>query len=182
MHATKEAILAREHIPDVESYIFYTDLRASGKGFRQYIDRAQREYGVEYVRSRVAKIERDDDGRLVFHYEDESTSRPQEMAVDLAVLATSLVPGPGVKALSQILDLELDEYGFFQTNPFSPTDTTREGVFTCGCCRAPADIPQSVAQASGAAARAAQYVTEVAQVEVKENRIVEGETDGGESG
>jgi len=161
MHATKEAILAREHIPDVRSYIFYTDLRASGKGFREYIDRAQREYGVEYIRSRVAQIEEDEEGRLVFHYEDTSTSRPQQMRVDLAVLATSLVPGPGVAALSGVLDLELDEYGFFRTSPFSPTDTTREGVFTCGCCRGPADIPQSVAQASGAAARAAQYVTEI---------------------
>jgi heterodisulfide reductase subunit A len=161
MHATKEAILAREHIPDVQSYIFYTDLRASGKGFREYIDRAQREYGVEYVRSRVAQIEEDENGRLVFHYEDAGTFRPQQMKVDLAVLATSLIPGPGVAVLSQALGLELDEYGFFHTNPFSPTDTTREGVFTCGCCRGPADIPQSVAQASGAAARAAQYVMEM---------------------
>jgi heterodisulfide reductase subunit A len=161
MHATKEAILAREHIPDVQSYIFYTDLRASGKGFREYIDRAQREYGVEYIRSRVAQIEEDENGRLIFHYEDATTSRPQQMKVDLAVLATSLVPGPGVSALAGILDLELDEYGFFRTNPFSPVDTTREGVFTCGCCRGPADIPQSVAQASGAAARAAQYVMEM---------------------
>jgi heterodisulfide reductase subunit A len=161
MHATKEAVLAQEHIPDVKSFIFYTDLRASGKGFREYVDRAQREYGVEYIRSRVAQIEEDDDGRLVFHYEDPVTSRPQQMAVDLAVLATSLIPGPGVAVLSDVLGLELDEYGFFRTNPFSPTDTTREGVFTCGCCRAPADIPQSVAQASGAAARAAQYVMEM---------------------
>ena len=161
MHATKEAILAREHIPDVQSHIFYTDLRASGKGFREYINRAQREYGVEYVRSRVAQIEEDDDGRLIFHYEDVKTSRPQQMKVDLAVLATSLIPGPGVAVLSQVLNLELDEYGFFRTNPFSPMDTTREGVFTCGCCRGPADIPQSVAQASGAAARAAQYVMEM---------------------
>jgi len=160
MHATKEAILAREHIPDVKSYIFYTDLRASGKGFREYVDRARREYGVEYIRSRVAQIEEDGDGRLVFHYEDAETSRPQQMKVDLAVLATSLVPGPGVAGLAEILGLELDEYGFFRTNPFSPTDTTREGVFTCGCCRGPSDIPQSVAQASGAAARAAQYVVE----------------------
>jgi heterodisulfide reductase subunit A len=164
MHATKEAILAREHIPDVRSYIFYTDLRASGKGFREYIERARRDYGVEYVRSRVARIEENRAGQLVFHYEDTSTSRPQHMAVDLAVLATSLVPGPGVAALSKVLSLELDEYGFFQTNPFSPTDTTREGIFTCGCCRAPADIPQSVAQASGAAARAAQYVMEMDDV------------------
>jgi heterodisulfide reductase subunit A len=116
---------------------------------------------VEYIRSRVAQIEEDDDNRLVFHYEDAATSRPQRMTVDMAVLATSLVPGPGVVALSDVLGLELDEYGFFRTNPFSPTDTTREGVFTCGCCRGPADIPQSVAQASGAAARAAQYVMEM---------------------
>jgi heterodisulfide reductase subunit A len=162
MHATKEAILAHEHIPDVKSYVFYTDLRASGKGFRQYIDRAQREYEVEYIRSRVARIEEEQDGGLVFHYEDVATSRPQQMRVDLAVLATSLVPGPSVAALAKILDLELDEYGFFRTNPFSPTDTTREGVYTCGGCRGPSDIPQAVAQASGAAARAAQYVIEVA--------------------
>ncbi len=161
MHATKEAILAREHIPDVKSYIFYTDLRASGKGFREYINRAESEYSVEYVRSRVARIEEDEDGRLIFHYEGAETSRPQQMKVDLAVLATSLIPGPGVAALSEVLGLDLDEYGFFSTNPFSPTDTTREGVFTCGCCRGPADIPQSVAQASGAAARAAQYVMEI---------------------
>ncbi|MCP4537194.1 MAG: CoB--CoM heterodisulfide reductase iron-sulfur subunit A family protein [Chloroflexi bacterium] len=165
MHATKEAILAREHIPDAKSYIFYTDLRASGKGFREYIDRAQSEYGVEYVRSRVAQIEEDEDGRLIFHYEDAETFRPKQMKVDLAVLATSLIPGPGVAALSEVLNLELDEYGFFSTNPFSPTDTTREGVFTCGCCRGPADIPQSVTQASGAAARAAQYLMEMVLVE-----------------
>jgi len=164
MHATKEAILAREHIPDVQSYIFYTDLRASGKGFREYIERAKREYGVQYIRSRVARIEEDGDNRLIFHYEDTAGSRPQQMRVDLAVLATSLIPSPGVSTLAEVLDLELDEYGFFETNPFSPTDTTREGVFTCGCCRAPVDIPQAVAQASGAAARAAQYVAETVAV------------------
>jgi len=161
MHATKEAVLAREHIPDVRSYVFYTDLRASGKGFREYIDRAQREYGVEYIRGRVARIEEDEDGKLVFHYEDVATSRPRQMKVDLAVLATSLIPGPGVSSLAEILELELDEYGFFRTNPFSPTDTTREGVYTCGGCRGPSDIPQAVTQASGAAARAAQLVMEV---------------------
>jgi heterodisulfide reductase subunit A len=160
MHATKEAILAREHIPDVSSYIFYTDLRASGKGFREYIDRAQREYGVEYIRSRVAQIEEDGDGRLIFHYEDAATFRPQQRKVDLAVLATSLIPAPDIAALSKLLDLELDEYGFLRTDPLSPADTTRRGVLACGCCRGPADIPRSVAQASGAAARAAQYAME----------------------
>jgi heterodisulfide reductase subunit A len=101
---------------------------------------------------------------MVFHYEDAATFRPQQMKVDLAVLATSLIPGPSVAVLAEILDLELDEYGFFRTNPFSPTDTTREGVYTCGGCRGPSDIPQAVAQASGAAARAAQFVMEVASI------------------
>lgn len=166
MHATKEAVLAREHIPDVRSHIFYTDLRASGKGFREYIERAKEEYGIEYIRSRVAKIEEDEDGKLVLHYEDPATSRPREMRVDLAVLATSVIPGPGVATLAEVLSLELDEYGFFDTNPFSPPDTTRDGVYSCGCCGAPVDIPQAVAQASGAAARAAQHVTEIAAIEV----------------
>lgn len=164
MHATKEAVLAREQIPDVQLRIFYTDLRASGRGFREYIERAKREYGVEYIRSRVAKIEEDENGKLVFHYEDTATFRPQEMRVDLAVLATSVVPGPDVATLAEVLSLELDEYGFLDTDPFSPTDTTRDGVYACGCCRAPVDIPQAVAQASGAAARAAQHVTEMAAV------------------
>jgi heterodisulfide reductase subunit A len=164
MHATKEAVLAREHLPDVRSYIFYTDLRASGRGFREYIERARREYDVDYIRSRVAEIKEDEDGslsgpgKLVFHYEDPATSRPREMKVDLAVLATSLLPGSGVAALAEVLEIELDAYGFFKTDPFSPTDTTRDGVYVCGCCRAPVDIPQAVAQASGAAARAAQHV------------------------
>ncbi len=158
MHATKEAVLAREQIPDVQSYVFYTDLRASGKGFREYIERAKEEYAVEYIRSRVAQIEEDEDGRLAFHYEDAATARPKEMRVDLAVLATSVLPGADVATLAEVLSVELDEYGFLETNPLSPTDTTRDGVFACGCCRAPVDIPQAVAQASGAAARAAQVV------------------------
>jgi len=165
MHATKEAVLAREHLPNVRSYIFYTDLRASGRGFREYIERARREYGVDYIRSRVAQIKEDEDGKLVFHYEDPATSRPREMKVDLAVLATSLLPGSGVAELAEVLGLELDAYGFFETDPFSPTDTTRDGVYVCGCCRAPVDIPQAVAQASGAAARAAQHVRERAVAE-----------------
>ena len=164
MHATKEAVLAREQLPDVHLRIFYTDLRASGKGFREYIERARQEHGVEYIRSRVAKIDEDDDGKLVFHYEDTATFRPREMKVDLAVLATSVVPGPDVATLAEVLGLELDEYGFLDTDPFSPTDTTRDGVYACGCCRAPVDIPEAVAQASGAAARAAQHIAEMAAV------------------
>ncbi len=154
MHSSKQAVLAAEHEPDVESYIFYTDFRASGKGFREYVARAEREYGVHYVRSRVARITEGEDENPVIHYEDVETSRPARMAVDLAVLATSLIPRPDAAELAQVLGIELDSYGFVKTDPMSPVDTTRSGVFAAGCCRGPSDIPESVMQASAAAARA----------------------------
>lgn len=155
MHSSKQAVLAAEHDSAVESYIFYTDFRASGKGFREYVSRAEREYGVHYVRSRVARITEDEAQNPVIHYEDVVTSRPAQMTVDLAVLATSLIPRPGTAALAQVLGIEMDSYGFVKTEPFAPVDTTRPGIFAAGCCRGPFDIPESVVQASAAAARAA---------------------------
>jgi len=82
------------------------------------------------------------------------------MTADLAVLATSIMPRSEVEELAKVLGVELDEYKFFKTDPLSPLDTTRPGIFVCGCCREPTDIPESVAQASGAAERAAETVME----------------------
>jgi NADPH-dependent glutamate synthase beta subunit-like oxidoreductase len=158
MFATKEAILANEHDREVQSVIFYTDLRAAGKGFQEYVERAQREYNTRYVRARVAEITQDADGHPVIWYEDTRSGEKRSETVDLAVLATSLVPRRGVGELAERLGVELDEYDFIKTDAFSPMDTTRAGVFACGYCRGPADIPVSVAQASGAAARAAEIV------------------------
>jgi heterodisulfide reductase subunit A len=160
MHSSKQAVLAAEHDAEVSSYVFYTDFRASGKGFREYVERAQREYGVHYVRSRVARIAEDEDHNPVIHYEDVESSRPARMTVDLAVLATSLIPRPETAALAQALGIEVDGYGFVKTAPFAPVDTTRPGVFAAGCCRGPFDIPESVVQASAAAARAARVFEE----------------------
>jgi len=158
MHATKEAILANEHDREVQSTIYYTDLRAAGKGFQVYVDRAEREYNVRYVRGRVGEITRDGDGRPVIWYEDMASGGRGRDAVDLAVLGMSLLPRRDARELAGILGIQVDEYGFVVTDPFSPADTTRPGVFTCGYCRGPADIPESVAQGSGAAARAAEVV------------------------
>ncbi|MBN1178357.1 MAG: CoB--CoM heterodisulfide reductase iron-sulfur subunit A family protein [Anaerolineae bacterium] len=155
MHSSKQAVLAKEHDPQVESFVFYTDFRASGKGFREYVARAREEYGVTYVRSRVAQITEDDIHNPIIHYEDAETSRPAQMAVDLAVLATSLIPRPATTSLAYLLGIEIDAYGFIKTDPFAPVDTTRPGIFAAGCCRGPFDIPESVIQASAAAARAA---------------------------
>ena len=168
MYATKEAILANEHDREVESTIFYTDLRAAGKGFQEYVARAEREYKVNFVRGRVAEITQDDQERPVIWYEDTEGSngagspkgRKKSSTVDLAVLAISLAPRRGAQELAALLDIELDEYNFIKTDPFFMADTTRPGVFACGYCRGPADIPESVAQASGAAARAAEVMAQ----------------------
>jgi len=167
MYATKEAILANEHDREVESVIFYTDLRAAGKGFQEYVARAEREYKVEFVRGRVAEITQDEQERPVIWYEDTGSNgmgspngRKKSATVDLAVLAISLAPRRGAKELASLLGIGLDEYNFIKTDPFAMSDTTRAGIFACGYCRGPADIPESVAQASGAAARAAEVVAQ----------------------
>jgi heterodisulfide reductase subunit A len=156
VHSTKEAVLAWEHDREARSYVFYTDLRGSGKGFREYMNRAEQDYNVTFVHGRVAQILEDGDHNPVIKYEDAATSRPRRMALDLAVLATSLVPRHDAPQLAGILGIELDEFGFVKTDPFAPTDTSRAGIVACGCCLGPSDIPQSVAQASAAAARAAE--------------------------
>ena len=158
MHATKEAMLAYEHDPKVKSYIFYMDLRAAGKGFQKYVARGEQEYNISYIRNRVAKITEDRNENPIVWYEEPQSSKTEKMTMDLAVLATSLMPRKGVEELAKVLGVELDEYNFFKTDPLNPLDTTKPGIFVCGCCREPTDIPESVAQASGAAERAAEAV------------------------
>jgi len=158
MHSTKEAMVAREHDHEVESFIFYTDMRAAGKGFQEYIERAVSDYGVKYVRARAGEVSQDEEKNPVIWFENIDEKRVEAMVVDMCVLATSLVPSAGTEGLANALGIELDEYGFFATDPFSPVESSRPGVFVCGYAEAPLDIPESVAQASGAAGKAAEII------------------------
>lgn len=158
MHSTKEAVLAKEHDSNVQSYVFYMDMRAVGKGFQGYVTRSEEEYGIKYVRGRVAKITEDLERNPIIWCEESDSPTAVKTKVDLAVLATSLIPRRGMEELSKILEIELDAYGFIKTASLEPFDSSREGIFVCGCCREPVDIPESVAQASGVAARAAEIV------------------------
>ena len=164
MHATKEAMLAVEHDKGVKPYIFFTDFRAVGKGFQKYLIRGEKDYGITYVRSRIAEIEEDKDQNPVVWYEDTKTQRVEKMTLDLVVLSTSLVPYPETHELADLLGIEVDEYNFIKTDPYFPVKTSREGIFACGYCQGPLDIPESVAQASCAAACAAEIVTETEPV------------------
>ncbi len=154
MYATKEAILAREHMPDVECKIFIIDKRAFGKGFDDYTERAQKEYGIRYIRSRIPAIAEDPHTRdLKVTYEIEDGQLVQE-EFDLVVLSVGLEPPADARKLVQTVGIELDERNFCRRNPFHPVETTQPGVYVCGTFAEPKDIPESVIEASGAAAAA----------------------------
>ncbi len=163
MYATKEALIIREHAPDVEVYIFYTELRAFGKGFQEFINRARDEYGVKYIRSRPGEItESPETNSLTIWYDDTLTRQIKSLNdTDLVVLCPALLPREGNKKLASLMGIELDECGFFKVvHPLlAPVDTTIPGIYVCGYCQSPKDIPDSVAQASAAAARAAEALT-----------------------
>ncbi len=156
MYATKLSQLLKRSDPKRDVYVFYTDLRAYGKGFEEYYKRAQRT-GVKFVRGRVAEVNGDSSGdKVTLKVEDTLTRRIIESEFDLVVLSVGLRPSRGSKEIAGILKLGEGADGFLQeAHPkFRPVDTLTDGVFICGCAQGPKDIPDTVAQASAASSRA----------------------------
>jgi len=154
MYGMKEAVIAKEHTPTrLDATIFYMDLRAYGKEFDAYYNRAKEEWGIRFVRSRVASITEDPStGNLFVHYVEDEKPKTEEF--DMVVLSIGMQPPENVEKIAKILGIELNKYKFCETKTFSPLETSKPGVFVCGAFSAPKDIPESVAQASGAAAKA----------------------------
>ncbi|MBW2216596.1 MAG: CoB--CoM heterodisulfide reductase iron-sulfur subunit A family protein, partial [Deltaproteobacteria bacterium] len=159
MHSIKEAIIAHEHDSETTSTIFGMDIRAVGKGFEEYKVRGGNNSNITYARGRVAEISQGPNNNPVVTYEDTRERKIKDEAFDLVILATACAPNSGVARLAELLDIEIDNFGFYKTSARQPLDTSREGVFVCGCAHGPMDIPESVAQASSAAARAVQNLT-----------------------
>jgi heterodisulfide reductase subunit A len=160
MYSIKDAMLAREHDPESTSYVFHTDLRNVGKWFQKYEKRAQDEYGVNYIRGRVAEIQEDDEGNPIVWYEDTRQRKVEALKVEMVVLATAAMPASGAKQLARLLGIKSDQYGFILTQADQPADTSVKGIYACGFCKGPCDIPEAVSQASAAAQRAASRVCE----------------------
>jgi heterodisulfide reductase subunit A-like polyferredoxin len=156
MHSIKEAIIANEHEPKTTSTIFGMDIRAVGKGFEEYKIRGGNNSGITYVRGRVAEITEGPGNNPIVIYEDTRERQVKSKDFDMVILATACAPTKGVADLAKILGIALDDYGFVKTDPLSPVDTTVPGIFVCGCAGSPMDVPESVAQASSAAERAAE--------------------------
>ncbi len=155
MYIAKQAILTADHIPGSQSYVFYTDIRAAGKGYDEFTRRAQEDYGVHYIRGRVSRIY-PKGKKLIVKGADTLLGTQVEVEADLVVLATAAVAAPGARELAEKLHISYDTNGFYvESHPkLRPVETNTAGVYLAGAAQGPKDIPASVAQGSAAAAKA----------------------------
>lgn len=157
MYALKQAIIAGEHSPDLKTTIFFMDVRAVGKEFQDYANRAEGEYGIRMQRgSRVASVEEIENNNLLLRYSVGTEICAEEF--DLVVLSAGFKPPAQAKVLADRLGFELNEYGFCKTSIYNPLETSRKGIYVTGAFSAPKDVPTTVAEASGAAAKAGSHI------------------------
>jgi len=175
-YAVKDAIVALEHEPDLDITIFYMDMRMYGKGFEAFYERAKAA-GVKFVRSRVSDI-REDSGTndLTLKYVTENGGLRKD-TFNLVVLAHGLEAPEGSSNLALAAGIELNAYNFCKGDVFSPLATTREGIFVAGAFQGPKSIPESVCQAGGAAAAAAELIAPARGTLVKEKTYPEERAD-----
>ena len=157
MYTAKHPLLYQHKVHGGESYVFYMDIRAGGKNYEEFVRRAIEEDHVNYVRGRVARIY-EKEGKLIVKGVDTLLgATPVEIEADMVVLATAGVSNQGSEELAQKLHISYDPYKFFaEAHPkLRPIETNTAGIFVAGACQAPKDIPETVATASGAAAKVA---------------------------
>ncbi|MTK64494.1 MAG: CoB--CoM heterodisulfide reductase iron-sulfur subunit A family protein [Methanobacterium sp.] len=157
MYAMKNAQLIIDHEPDTEVTIYYMDIRAFGKGFEEFYKASQEKYGIKFVRGRPATVMENPDKTLTIRSEDTLLGKVTEYDYDMVVLSVGLQPPEGAETLRQTLTLSKSSDGFLmEAHPkLRPVDTLTDGIYLAGVAQGPKDIPDAVAQASGAAARAA---------------------------
>jgi heterodisulfide reductase subunit A len=160
MYATKEAIIAKEHAPHLDCTIFCMDIRAFGKGFDEYYEKAMK-IGIHYIHCRPATIDEVADTKNIrIKYSDECERTVSE-EYDMVVLSCGLEPSRHLANLAERLGLDLNERGFLRTTAFSSVESSKNGIFVCGPCTEPKDIPETVTQSSAAAAKAMELLKDV---------------------
>lgn len=155
MYTAKHAMLYKHKVHHGQAYVFYMDIRAGGKMYEEFVRRTIEEDHVHYVRGRVARIY-EQDGRLIVKGVDTLlNSRPVEIAADMVVLATAMVPQHDAEQIAQKMKISYDSDRFLsEAHPkLRPVEMNTAGIFVAGACQAPKDIPETVAQASGAASK-----------------------------
>jgi len=172
MYAIKEAVMAVDHVPGLETTIFYNDIRAFGKGFDAYYENAK-ESGVEFRRGLISTVkQRQQTRNLVLTYVSED-GQVSEEEFDMVVLSVGLCPSAGVSELAGKLGISLNRFGFCQGEVLKPGQTERDGVFVAGAAAGPMDIPEAVMAASGTAALCGQWLAAERHTMVREKTYPE---------
>ncbi len=162
MYATKEAIITKEHDPNIDITILYNDLRTYGKGFFEYSERARHDYGVNYINAIPQLIEEDPETKkLQLSFENPNTGLMEDKNADLIILCPAIIPNERAGELAEKLGIALNSNGFFKSrDEFQAIETDVPGIFLIGACSGPKDIPESVAEASAGALKAILQRTE----------------------
>lgn len=150
--AIKQAIEMKEKFPDAEIYCFYMDLRLFGKKFEDFYIKAQRDYGIHFIRGRVSEVSENIDGRVIVKAEDTLAGKPLKVTLDLLVLMSGMVCNPESTKAASMLSLPIDSDGFLQSsdNVFHITSSPRKGVYYAGACTGPKTVPETLAEARSA--------------------------------
>lgn len=157
MYSMKNAVLALEHDPDAEVWVYYADIRAFGKGFEEFYEMAKKRFGVKFVPGRVAEVmEGRTTGNLVVKVEDTEISKVRLVEHDLLVISPGILPAEGMDIMATKMGVNQSDDGYIAIDHtfFGPTLTKTPGVFVCGCADGPKDIPDSVTEGSAAAMKA----------------------------
>jgi heterodisulfide reductase subunit A len=156
MYGIKLGVMTKEHHPSSDVSIYYADIRAFGKDFEQFYERAQTQFGVGFTRGRVGEVMEKNNGNLVVRVENTETGEVKDVEHDLIIISPGLLPPEGLEDLAAELGLELSDDGFVNVldSITAPVDTLTQGVYVCGCADGPKDIPDSVSAGSAAAMRA----------------------------
>ena len=154
MYTAKHAMLYKHKVHEGESYVFYMDIRAGGKGYDEFVRRAIEEDHVKYIRGRVSRIY-EENGKYIVKGEDTLSNMPVTIDADMVVLATAMIAQPNAAKLAQTIGMSYDKYGFYnEAHPkLRPVEVSTAGVFLAGACQSPKDIPESVSMASAAASK-----------------------------
>jgi len=154
MYTAKQAKVYKEQVPDGQPYIFYMDIRSDCKGYEEFLQKTIEEKGLLYLRGRVSRVFQDD-GRVRVLGVDTLTGRMVEVAADMVVLATAIVPSQGVKDLAAKLRATVDRHGFLTEAHIKlyPVESSTKGIYLAGCGQSPKDISDTVSQASATASK-----------------------------
>ncbi len=153
MYTAKHARLYKHKVHDGQAYIFYMDIRSTGKGYEEFIQQGMEE-GILYLRGRVSRLFRDGEKVVVWGV-DTLTGKKVEVAADMVVLATALVPREDAKDLAKKMGIQADDHGFFTEidRKLRPCETSVEGIYLAGSSQGPKDIADAVAHANAASSK-----------------------------